>query len=98
MAKVRDLNDPAGINAYINKLGAPLARLVEATRQVILNTDPITGERIKWNSPSFFTRALCSLSILKNTSAIWWLCTCIEKPISYWFFQPGQPLMTPRVF
>jgi len=54
MAKTGDLNDPASINAYINKLEAPMAALVEAIRQVILNTDPIIGEQIKWNSPSFF--------------------------------------------
>ena len=54
MSKAKDINDPDGVIAHISKLEAPLAELVEAIRQVILHTDPVIGEQIKWNSPSFF--------------------------------------------
>jgi hypothetical protein len=32
----------------------PLKNVVEALRQVILNTDPEIGEEIKWNAPTCF--------------------------------------------
>lgn len=54
MAKAKDVNDPQSITAYIQKLDKPLAPLIEAIRQVILQTDQLIGEQIKWNSPSFF--------------------------------------------
>lgn len=54
MAKAKDINDAAGVTAHIKKLDQLLAELIEAIRQVILSTDPMIGEQIKWNSPSFF--------------------------------------------
>jgi len=54
MAKAKDINDSAGVTAYIQKLHQPLSELIEAIRQVVLSTDPAIGEQIKWNSPSFF--------------------------------------------
>ena len=54
MAKAKDVNDVAGVTAHIKKLDQPLADLIEAIRQVILSTDPMIGEQIKWNSASFF--------------------------------------------
>jgi hypothetical protein len=55
ITKPQDLeSDPESIKAFIEKLSPILAEIVEYIRQVILNTDPEIGERIKWNNPSFF--------------------------------------------
>jgi hypothetical protein len=55
ITKPQDLDsDPESIKAFIEKLNPTLAEIVEYIRQVILNTDPEIGERIKWNNPSFF--------------------------------------------
>ena len=54
MAKSKDIHDPAGVSALIQKLPPDFAALVEAIRQTILNVDAEIGEQIKWNSPSFF--------------------------------------------
>lgn len=55
ITKPQDLeSDPESIKAFIEKLNPTLAEIVEYIRQVILNTDPEIGERIKWNNPSFF--------------------------------------------
>ncbi|MBV6440982.1 MAG: DUF1801 domain-containing protein [Haliscomenobacteraceae bacterium CHB4] len=54
MAPSRDIHDPGGVSALIQKLPPGFASLVEAIRQTILSVDPEVGEQIKWNSPSFF--------------------------------------------
>ena len=45
---------PDEVNAHMCKLKHPLADVVEALRQVILDADGDIGEEIKWNAPSFF--------------------------------------------
>ncbi len=54
MAKAKDINDPKSVTEYIQKLDPDFGRLIEAIRQLILSTDKVIGEQIKWNSPSFF--------------------------------------------
>ena len=54
MPQAKDIHNPAAIDHYIEKLEAPLAELVQRIREVILSTEPIIGEQIKWNAPSFF--------------------------------------------
>jgi hypothetical protein len=54
MAKAKDIHDPASVDAHIRKLDASMAEMVEAIRRIILDTDVVIGEQIKWNSPSFF--------------------------------------------
>ena len=54
MAKTKDVSDPAGVTAHIQKLDPALGKIVEVIRQIILSTDKEIGERIKWNNPSFF--------------------------------------------
>lgn len=56
MALSRDIHDPDSVSALIQKLPPGFASLIEAIRQAILSVDPEVGERIKWNSPSFFYR------------------------------------------
>lgn len=41
------------VDAFMLKLNHPLKDVLEALRQIILNTDPEIGEHIKWNAPSF---------------------------------------------
>ncbi|WDF77789.1 DUF1801 domain-containing protein [Mucilaginibacter sp. AW1-7] len=41
------------VTEYIEKLDAPVAQIVQAIRQIVLNVDPEIGEEIKWNAPSF---------------------------------------------
>lgn len=50
----RDIHDPQGVTAYIQKLEPEFAEMIQAIRELILNTDKLVGEQIKWNSPSFF--------------------------------------------
>lgn len=54
MPKSKDINDSTSITAHIQQMPLALGEIVEAIRQLILQTDPIIGEQIKWNSPSFF--------------------------------------------
>jgi hypothetical protein len=50
----KDLNDPANVTAYIQKLDPTFAPLVESVRNLILTSSNEVGEQIKWNSPTFF--------------------------------------------
>lgn len=54
MAKAKDVNDPESVTGVIQKLEPELAKMIEAIRKLILDSDKIIGEQIKWNSPSFF--------------------------------------------
>lgn len=54
MPATKDIHDPESVTAHIQKLERGFASMVAAVRQLILNTDDIIGEQIKWNSPSFF--------------------------------------------
>ncbi|GAB3898828.1 hypothetical protein GCM10028803_18970 [Larkinella knui] len=47
-------SDEEQVTDHIQKLEPGLGQLVENIRQIILNTDPAIGERIKWNNPSFY--------------------------------------------
>ena len=51
---VRKPSAPAEVNTYMKALKHPLAKVVEALRQIILKADSDVGEEIKWNAPSFF--------------------------------------------
>ena len=51
---IKDMNDPAGVTACIEKLEPAFAKLVQTVRALILKTDKSIGEQIKWNAPSFF--------------------------------------------
>lgn len=42
------------VSAYIQELEEPKRSIVQALREVILNTDPEIAEEIKWNAPSFY--------------------------------------------
>ncbi len=42
------------VDEYMKSLKHPLAEVVEALRRIILKTDPVIGEEIKWNAPAFF--------------------------------------------
>ncbi|MCE3297196.1 MAG: hypothetical protein K0R65_2910 [Crocinitomicaceae bacterium] len=48
------LTDEEQVTAHIAKLDAALQPIVEYLRKSILSVDPEIGERIKWNSPSFY--------------------------------------------
>ncbi len=54
MAKAKDINDPASVDAHIQQLDPEIGKCVEAIRKIILGADKSVGEQIKWNSPSFF--------------------------------------------
>ncbi len=48
------LSDKEQVTAHIQKLDPAFGKIIEAIRQIILNTDKEIGERIKWNNPSFY--------------------------------------------
>lgn len=50
----KDIHNPKSVTEFIQKLEPELSQLIEAIRQLILNSDNVIGEQIKWNSPSFF--------------------------------------------
>jgi Domain of unknown function (DU1801) len=54
MAKSKHINDSIGVTDFIQKLEPKIAEIIEEIRQIILGTDKIIDEQIKWNSPSFF--------------------------------------------
>jgi hypothetical protein len=54
MAKSKDVNNSIGVTDFIQKLEPKVAEVIEEIRQIILETDNIIDEQIKWNSPSFF--------------------------------------------
>ena len=54
MAKSKDINDPAAVTAYIQKLDTEQGKLVQMLREIILDSDKSVGEQIKWNAPTFF--------------------------------------------
>ncbi|WP_199121235.1 DUF1801 domain-containing protein [Pedobacter sp. ASV28] len=54
MAKSTDVNDPESVSDFIGKLDPTFATFLQSIRQFILSIDPVIGEQIKWNSPSFF--------------------------------------------
>lgn len=47
-------SEPEKVDAYIQGLTHPLAKVVEALRQIILSADREIGEEIKWNAPTLF--------------------------------------------
>lgn len=50
----KDIHDPESVNGFIRNVEPEFASLIEAVRKLILATDKIIGEQLKWNSPSFF--------------------------------------------
>ena len=46
-------NDSKLVSVHINNLEPTLSNIVETIRYIILSTDNIVGERIKWNNPRF---------------------------------------------
>jgi hypothetical protein len=54
MKNTTEISDAAAVTAHIQKLDPKLAEAIETLRQIVLETDPEIGERIKWNNPSFY--------------------------------------------
>lgn len=47
-------SEPDKVDTYLSKLDYPLKDVVQALRELILNTDAEIGEEVKWNAPTFF--------------------------------------------
>lgn len=54
MAKQKSQSDQEQVANHINQLDPKIKPVVEFIREVILKTNPLIGERIKWNNPSFY--------------------------------------------
>lgn len=48
------LSDTQQVTDHIAQLEPQLGKVITYLRKVILSTDKIIGERIKWNNPSFY--------------------------------------------
>ena len=48
------ISDQAKVTGHIEKLDPVLKEIINKIRQIVLETDLNIGERIKWNSPSFY--------------------------------------------
>lgn len=57
MAKAKDADDSAGVDAFMAALDHPLKAEVETLRGIIRKASPKLSERIKWNAPSYFLGA-----------------------------------------
>jgi len=49
-----ELSNSKAVDEHIQNIEPELQPVVSYLRKIILNCDPIIGERIKWNNPSFF--------------------------------------------
>ena len=47
-------SDQEQVSEHIKKLDPAVAKIIERLRNIILDTDSLVGERIKWNNPSFY--------------------------------------------
>lgn len=54
MAKSSKLSPEDQITDYFKKLDHPLAKVVLSLRKIVLETDRMIAEQIKWNSPAFY--------------------------------------------
>ena len=54
MANSKKLSDQEQVTEHIRKLDSEFGKVIEAIRKIILSTDKLIGERIKWNNPSFY--------------------------------------------
>jgi hypothetical protein len=54
MTKAIKRSDEEQVTAHIKSLEPGLAKIIQTLRKIILSTDKEIGERIKWNSPSFY--------------------------------------------
>lgn len=54
MSKAIKPSDEEQVTAHIKNLEPGLGKVVEVIRQIILSTDKLISERIKWNNPSFY--------------------------------------------
>jgi uncharacterized protein YdhG (YjbR/CyaY superfamily) len=52
--KPAKLTDKEQVAAHIAKLDPDIALVVQAVRKIILETDSLIGERIKWNNPAAY--------------------------------------------
>ena len=90
MAKESDINDSESVTEYIQKMDPVLGTLVETIRQIILSTDKEIGERIKWNSPSFFYMGAMKPFSPKETNGNRLFLTCTKKSMRCWFYPAAQ--------
>lgn len=54
MAKAQKLSDKEQVTLHIQKLDSSIRPAIAYLRKFILAIDPVIGERIKWNNPSFY--------------------------------------------
>lgn len=55
MAKAKNItHEEKLVTEHIQKLPAPASDIIEAIRQIILGTNKLIAEQIKWNSPAFY--------------------------------------------
>jgi hypothetical protein len=54
MAKTQKLSDQEQVSQHIQKLDISIRPVIAHLRKFILGVDPLIGERIKWNNPSFY--------------------------------------------
>lgn len=47
-------SDSEQVDEHISKLDSEIKPAVQTIRELILNSHPAIGERIKWNNPSFY--------------------------------------------
>jgi hypothetical protein len=52
--KSAPVSDKEQVTDHIKKLGPELSKTIQYLRELILSTDKVIGERIKWNNPSFY--------------------------------------------
>ena len=54
MTPPKKLTEQEQVDQLISKLDPAIRPVIERLREIILSTDKLIGEQIKWNSPSFY--------------------------------------------
>lgn len=59
-------SEPDKVDEFMKRLVHPLADVVGALRQIIIDADPKIGEEVKWNAPTYFYTGEMKLSDSKQ--------------------------------
>jgi hypothetical protein len=78
-----DVNRPADVDAYIDRLDHPFKAETQAVREIIKGVDPRITEQVKWNAPSFSYKgylATFNLHATKHLHLVWHNGVILDDP------------------
>jgi hypothetical protein len=78
-----DVNKPADVDAYMERLDHPFKAETQAVREIINGVDPRITEQVKWNAPSFSYKgymATFNLHATRHLHLVWHNGVVLEDP------------------